>query len=431
MISPIINFSIKKLFGTKDISIDFNSPVKLLISDNGGGKTTILYILYLFLARKFDLLKELNFEEITVKLSNGSTIKIGKDELFVYSGINGLPTIIREIKDNLNLEAFESLITLAQKLSFSDLSKEEQLLTAAKTLKVPRKMLAEHLHMFATDIIKPQISIENRILESFKDEVLYFPTFRRIERAFPIDKSLTSDLINFGMDDIIKDINTITSRIKRQSMNWFSDIDEGVLDDVYALISQKENKKEEVSNPNKIRLEPLSEKLPAKRKSQILEILKLKDKPEALSSDLAYLFTNLFQVREEQQKDERNLKSIEKICNKYLIDKQLEYDDADVEFRVIHEKTNEIISLNDLSFGEKQIVSLFSKIYLSSSQNLAIIFDEPELSISVEWQKMLLPDILNTNRCNFLFVATHSPFIFDNELDQNAVTLNRYVKELS
>lgn len=43
------------------------------------------------------------------------------------------------------------------------------------------------------------------------------------------------------------------------------------------------------------------------------------------------------------------------------------------------------------------------------------------------WQKQLLPDIINSKKCDFLLAVTHSPFIFDNELDKYAVGLNEYV----
>ena len=83
--------------------------------------------------------------------------------------------------------------------------------------------------------------------------------------------------------------------------------------------------------------------------------------------------------------------------------------------------------LSKLSSGEKQIISLFAKIYLSDYKSYIILFDEPELSLSMIWQKQLLPDILDSKKCNFLLAVTHSPFIFDNELDQYAVGLSEYV----
>lgn len=77
-----------------------------------------------------------------------------------------------------------------------------------------------------------------------------------------------------------------------------------------------------------------------------------------------------------------------------------------------------------LSSGEKQIVSLFSHLYLSGQKNSFVIIDEPELSLSVPWQKRLLPDILN--KCNGFIAVTHSPFIFDNELRTYVHSLEEY-----
>jgi len=40
---------------------------------------------------------------------------------------------------------------------------------------------------------------------------------------------------------------------------------------------------------------------------------------------------------------------------------------------------------------------------------------------------MLLPDILKSNKCIFLLAATHSPFIYENELDKYAIGLHEYI----
>jgi len=66
---------------------------------------------------------------------------------------------------------------------------------------------------------------------------------------------------------------------------------------------------------------------------------------------------------------------------------------------------------------------------LESSEEFILLFDEPELSLSIEWQKLLLPDILKSGKCRLLLAVTHSPFIFDNELDLNANDLDIFVRE--
>ena len=53
-----------------------------------------------------------------------------------------------------------------------------------------------------------------------------------------------------------------------------------------------------------------------------------------------------------------------------------------------------------MSSGEKQIVSLFARLYLTGKDDYVILFDEPELSLSIKWQEKLLKDILDTKNAN-------------------------------
>ncbi len=75
--------------------------------------------------------------------------------------------------------------------------------------------------------------------------------------------------------------------------------------------------------------------------------------------------------------------------------------------------------MSQLSSGEKQIVSIFSKIILEDKEKIIALFDEPELSLSIEWQKDFLVDLSKSENLNFLMAVTHSPFIFEN-LFENA-----------
>jgi predicted ATPase len=88
------------------------------------------------------------------------------------------------------------------------------------------------------------------------------------------------------------------------------------------------------------------------------------------------------------------------------------------------------VDIKTLSSGEKQIISLFSRLFLTKSKQVAIFFDEPELSLSIEWQKHLLPDIIQSGICGFIFCTTHSPFIFENDLIGYASDLSKYIEEI-
>jgi hypothetical protein len=53
------------------------------------------------------------------------------------------------------------------------------------------------------------------------------------------------------------------------------------------------------------------------------------------------------------------------------------------------------------------------------------------LSLSIFWQENLLPDIIDSGKCEFLFAVTHSPFIFNNKLDKYATSLNEYFSPIT
>ena len=91
--------------------------------------------------------------------------------------------------------------------------------------------------------------------------------------------------------------------------------------------------------------------------------------------------------------------------------------------QIINNFTKSSLKLSALSSGEKQIVSVFARLLLDPNKKYFIIIDEPELSLSIEWQQRLLPDIVDSSSCNQLIAVTHSPFIFDNELSQFAGSL--------
>ncbi|RYE52160.1 MAG: N-acetylmuramic acid 6-phosphate etherase [Sphingobacteriales bacterium] len=56
--------------------------------------------------------------------------------------------------------------------------------------------------------------------------------------------------------------------------------------------------------------------------------------------------------------------------------------------------------------------------------------DEPELSLSLDWQKKILVDVVNSPSCVQLIAITHSPFVFDNELEPYATSLQLNLSRL-
>ena len=137
---------------------------------------------------------------------------------------------------------------------------------------------------------------------------------------------------------------------------------------------------------------------------------------------IAHFFSKLVQVDKALSDKESVIQRFIKVCNGYLSGKELIYNDKESSIDVCLQPSGRSLELKALSSGEKQIVSLFSYLYLKEQGDVFVIIDEPELSLSVQWQERFLPDILETGRCS-LAAVTHSPYIFRNVLDPYAVDL--------
>lgn len=63
-----------------------------------------------------------------------------------------------------------------------------------------------------------------------------------------------------------------------------------------------------------------------------------------------------------------------------------------------------------LSSGEQLAVALFVAVAVRPEASV-LILDEPEISLSIEWQKTLIENLLLLNRNMQIIIATHSPAI--------------------
>jgi predicted ATP-dependent endonuclease of OLD family len=92
---------------------------------------------------------------------------------------------------------------------------------------------------------------------------------------------------------------------------------------------------------------------------------------------------------------------------------------------------------NDLSHGEQTIFGQLLSIYyysLKSDNNMMLLFNEPDLSLHPQWQKMYIYEVLDLlkkiphKRFSFIF-TTHSPFLLSDLPKENVIFLERYTKE--
>ena len=80
----IKKFKITGLFGFRNVDINFENNVKILIGENGFGKTTVLNSLYYLLNKKYTKLSNIEFETMELNFQNEEKIQFTKFELESY-----------------------------------------------------------------------------------------------------------------------------------------------------------------------------------------------------------------------------------------------------------------------------------------------------------------------------------------------------------
>jgi predicted ATP-binding protein involved in virulence len=90
-----------------------------------------------------------------------------------------------------------------------------------------------------------------------------------------------------------------------------------------------------------------------------------------------------------------------------------------------HKLTNERFLIDELSSGEKTLVSEIMFLYLSNIKNMVILIDEPELSLHPTWQAKILKlyeNYAKKNNCQII-IATHSPLILGSAKNEYLIIL--------
>lgn len=325
-------------------------------------------------------------------------------------------------------------------------------------LDYPTAALREIQAALRQSLLKGQQSELERASETIRsvlstDQILYLPTYRRIEKDL---KTLMSDretshrvrneselfrrlgfrtdayaeLIEFGMEDVRQRFAETLSALNDNNRKEFNALAGSYLRDVikgegrvYAREEILELTDAEVS---KI-LRRVEENTLSREEKRLLTeaIERLRSGlPNESDAYVAHFLAKLVYSSQNLTSREKPVTDFVRTCNGYLEGKELIYDE--LSYRIFIRGDNakdKEIDLPSLSSGEKQVVSLFAHLYLSGSRKFYILIDEPELSLSVPWQQKLLPDVWNSGNCTFLAAVTHSPFVFDNEMEPYVIDL--------
>lgn len=105
--------------------------------------------------------------------------------------------------------------------------------------------------------------------------------------------------------------------------------------------------------------------------------------------------------------------------NRFFVDsgKRIEIDPVGA-VRIYRPDETEV-PIDALSSGERQLLVMFGHVFFSSFGNKSnsFVIDEPELSLHLRWQEMLIQEMLESSSRAQIIVATHSPEIVGDFID--------------
>jgi len=323
-----------------------------------------------------------------------------------------------------------------------------------------QELFSNALEHYETSVDEETRQAAKKIKAAIADvEVLYLPTYRRIEKIFEkernkskrrrlhfpyrknLDKSSAiSSQMNYGLADVEDRLAALTEDVQRRSNIGYREISANIIDDL--LAGKAERPKLDLSElPELETLRLFFSRIggPKNRGDSYLDRIQQIYNESHYEGDsdkdtLIYFLSKLSLVVNQTKQLESTIENFVKKANTYLGNasdkKSFNYDPERMEVTVINEWTSEEVKLNDLSSGEKQVVSLLSYLFLYPSKKI-ILVDEPELSLSIDWQQKILVDMVAAPSCRQLLAITHSPFVFDNELDcfGSALKIERKSKE--
>ena len=356
----IRRLEVKGLNNRVDGVWEFNEDLNIITGRNGSGKTTLLKLIWYLISGNIErILPEIPFQFISIETDSFSlSMQVESDKCELHCESTN--------EDNRSMNC-------------------DILLKSEK---------------FAPEDIGTMISLSQGIAQTMYGS-LFFPSFRRIEGGFTkvvgyqpynnptIQESIHSE--NAEAAILQEPISQFSNEFSASNHKLIASIS---THDIVELLTEKN------TDASK-KMDEFYANLSKEIKQKISKINPL----EGPLPVWAGIQEQVVEVAKEQQSLFRPFAVLGKqICD------ILHYKGIRITEEITLGEPEEAIESNKLSSGEKQLLSFLC--YNTFSENTAIFIDEPELSLHVDWQRLLLPTLLEQETGNQFFVATHSPFIY-------------------
>ncbi|ANC38875.1 hypothetical protein A6V27_00010 [Hafnia alvei] len=369
-------FRITNFWGSRNITLDFNSKFVILTGHNGCGKSTILELLHdsfsLIHDKKIEIIhdswaSELNFSDDTIVRS----YFVGGD----FDLSNDLKRkIATTAKNSVKMDVFKSFESINATIQKYLKKKYKDPIVKKDFSSSPKEksFLTMQYHPTKEDIILPKTIFfkDNRVLyNSVSDEV-----------------KEVKDL------EIFNEVDSINKTLYLL-MNAF-------------IIQESKNKKSLFSKKSEIKNEVIKELQLA-----LMSNGDLKTFDGQLLSKIDGLVEKVM-LREKTKKTWGG--ELFSAINEFLKKTNRCTDRDENGFIAFKLNDDKIIKWYNFSRGEKTLLVLLLSVFLNKNEDVIFILDEPDLSLHIEWQELLLPILSSLAPERQFILSTHSPALIGN-----------------
>jgi ABC-type cobalamin/Fe3+-siderophores transport system ATPase subunit len=392
-------------------NIKFKHKISILYGLNGSGKTTVLKIIHAILAQNEEILIRENVNKVTITITDSSDVE------------NKIKLSFNNKEKKYNWTEIDS----------SELSKSKSLLIGVQrgiqvnTSTLSPSLIYEFLvySNISRDVFKTSTHDKSK-MRFLADELANFAnrhrtTSRRTpNKLIPEGQHITLEDVNIEIieESLRAAFNNVKRKISLKIYNaLFETFALAIDDDKISEIVIPVDIIDIVRNNQEKLIEALEDSPENEFKHLVIEKVK-----EFSNSSNAEMRTNklfsklLLKIVEELEHEKEELGTLNiliELFNSLLSDKKKIIIDREGIKVTINNNTH---SLNQLSSGERHLLTFLATILLDGQNRDFILIDEPEISLNILWQEKLIELIHRMAPNTQLIVASHSQSIAENHL---------------
>lgn len=413
----IKRLKIKRLFGRFDYDVVLNENILTIITGpNGFGKSTLLKIIEAFNKFNIEYFDTIKFVQIDIYLDNEKTFSI--TPYIDGIKINGQEFEIKSKNRNLNYknkvrfynghletkytfqEAFmRNFIEYTEENDDTCFDEVNKWLEIAKRIKFSKSKQKQKLY----DVIMQIKDAMTKIYFIKEQRLIREDTTNDKPRVVNVIEDIPNKLKNL-MSDLSENYSQIANQLDNTYPTRLFDTEMGIDQNAYKYKMDEMSKKfEKLKEYDISDMKVFSNVLFKEEHSKALKVyFDDFDKKYEVYEKYILMCDLYTQIVNDRLSFKKVKISKEKGLSVYEIDNE-----------------TELVDLNRLSSGEKQVIVLFFELIFDTPNDILLLIDEPEISLHISWQKTFINDLLKIAiyKKFKIIIATHSPQIISNHWD--------------